>query len=494
MRLYDLLSAANIPCPDGAYDIEVTSVVTDSRLVSEGSMFIAIRGLHTDSHNFIKNAVDRGASVIVHEAMRDECVGGAAAVEVKNTRRAAAMLYDAWYSHPAKNMKIVGVTGTNGKTSVSYILKSVFEDVGYKCGLIGTLGCYSGERQIKISTDPLSNMTTPDPDVLYAAIAEMERDGVEFLFIEATSHASALHKLDAIYFDTLVFTNLTQDHLDFHKNMENYFAAKAALFARTRTAVINYDDEYAIGILSAFSGEKATLCSLKHTNVEYYVSDIVHSASSGVSYRLKAGKEVFDVKLPSFSGDFSVINSLEAFAVAKAYGLDDRDILRSLENLSGVPGRMERVDLPQNIGFFVFVDYAHTPDALEKTLRTLGVRRKEGRLIALFGCGGERDKDKRRLMGNIASELSDFVIVTSDNSRGEDKMQIISDIYRGIDKEKAHKIIPDREEAIKFAVSYARAGDTILLAGKGHEKYEIDNTGRHPFDEIEIIKKAVSRL
>ena len=492
MRLYDLLSAANIDCPDGAYDIEVTSIVTDSRKVTRGCMFICIRGLRTDSHNFIKNAVDRGASVIVHEALRDMCVGGAAAVEVKNTRRAAAMLYDAWYSHPAKNMKIVGVTGTNGKTSVSYILKKVFEKSGKKCGLIGTLGCMSGEKKILYGTsDSLSNMTTPDPEDLYRILFEMRQDGVEYVFIEATSHASALCKLDAIYFDTLVFTNLTQDHLDFHGNMNEYFAAKATLFRRARTAVINFDDSYAKGVLSAFLGERAILCSLNNENAEYFASDIGLSAFDGVSYRLRTREGVFDVKLPSFFGGFSVINSLEAIAVAKEYGIEYRDILRSFESLPGVPGRMEKVELPRNTGFSVYLDYAHTPDALEKSLLTLREIKGEGRIITLFGCGGERDRGKRRLMGNVASALSDFVIVTSDNSRSEDKMNIISDIYRGIDKEKAHKIIPDREEAIIFAVSYARVGDILLLAGKGHEKYEINSTGRHPFDEKNIVMKAV---
>ena len=495
MRLYDLLSAAGIACPDGIGDTPVTSIVTDSRKVTEGCMFICINGLHTDSHNFIKNAVDRGASVIVHEAMRDMCVGGAAAVKVMNTRRAAAMLYDAWYAHPAKYMKIVGVTGTNGKTSVSYILKSVFEDCGYRCGLVGTLGCMSGNRRLEYGTwDSLSNMTTPDPEDLYRILDEMRRDGVEYVFIEATSHASALHKLDALYFDTLVFTNLTQDHLDFHGNMKEYFEAKAKLFERARSAVINFDDDYAKGILSSFLGGRASLCSLKDKNAEYFASDIDLDANEGVSYRLNVREGVFDVKLPSFFGGFSVINSLEAIAVAKEHGIEYRDILRSLESLSGVPGRMERVSLPQSIGFSVYLDYAHTPDALEKSLLTLRKIKGEGRLITLFGCGGDRDRGKRRLMGNVASALSDFVIVTSDNSRSEDKMNIISDIYRGIDKEKAHKIIPDREEAIKFAVLYARAGDTILLAGKGHEKYEINNTGRHPFDEKEIVRRAAESL
>ncbi len=492
MRLYDLLSEAGIACPENAHDIDVTSIVTDSRKVQKGSMFICTYGLHTDSHKFIKNAVDAGASVIVLEAMRDECVGGAAAVKVMNTRRAAAMLYDAWYSHPAKDMKIVGVTGTNGKTSVSYILKSIFGRCGRKCGLIGTLGCMSTDKRIEYgAADALSNMTTPDPEDLYRILAEMRQDGIEYVFIEATSHASALCKLDALYFDTLVFTNLTQDHLDFHGNMEEYFAAKARLFERARTAVINFDDDYAKGVLSAFFGDSVHFCSQKDKNAEYFASDIEISATDGVCYRLTTRDGIFDVKLPSFLGSFSVINSLEALAVAREYGIEYRDILRSFEELPEVPGRMERVDIPKEVGFSVYLDYAHTPDALEKSLMTLRDIKGEGRVITLFGCGGERDRGKRRLMGNIASALSDFVVITSDNSRSEDKMSIISEIYRGIDKEKAHKIIPDREEAIKFAVSYARAGDIVLLAGKGHEKYEINSTGRHPFDEKKIVTRAV---
>jgi len=493
MKLYELLSAAGIEIPEGVENREISNVVTNSQRVTKGSMFVCIRGLHTDGHKFINNAVEAGASVIVCEALRDECVGGAAAVKVSDTRRAVANLYNAWHGSPAEKLKIVGVTGTNGKTSVSHTLKKIFEGCGHKCGIIGTVGCMSGDRQLgSLSHDSLANMTTPDPEELFWLLSEMVKDGVEYVFLEASSHASALSKLDPIIFDTLVYTNLTQDHLDFHGNMENYFSAKAVLFARARKTVINIDDKYAERILAYSGAERNILCSTDKKTADYFVSDICIDAESGTSYKAFCREAVFDVKLPSFFGSFAVMNSLEAIAVAREYGLRDAEILETLASMSGVPGRMERVAFEKETGFSVFVDYAHTPDALENVLRTIRSFRGVSRVIVLFGCGGERDRTKRKLMGAIASRLSDIVIITSDNPRSEDRMAIIADIYRGIDKEKEHKIIPERESAIRFAVSIAREGDVILLAGKGHEKYEINKTGRVPFDEIQIVKNAVS--
>ncbi len=500
MRLYKLLSAAGIEIPNGVSDIEISEIVTNSKKVTRGCMFVCISGLHYDGHDFIKNAVDAGASVIVCEALRDECVGGAAAIIVKNTRHAVAHLYNAWHGDPASKMKIIGVTGTNGKTTVTYMLKQLFERCGCRCGIVGTLGCLSGGRQLgNGSADTLANMTTPDPEVLYGVLAEMVSDGIEYLFIEATSHASALSKLDAVEFDTLVFTNLTQDHLDFHGTMEEYLSAKAKLFGRCRRAVINLDDRYAAEILAASRAEKNLLCSTKkEENTDFFASDICFGNKTGVKYkvtqRAPLGEEIFGVDLPSFFGGFSVMNSLEAVAVAREYGFSAESIKKALCGIHGIPGRMQRVMIDENASFSVFIDYAHTPDAIENVLRTARELGGEGRLILLFGCGGERDRSKRKLMANIASRLSDLVIITSDNSRSEDKMQIISDIYRGIDKEKEHIIIPDREAAIRYAVKNARSRDIIILAGKGHEKYEINETGRHPFDEEKIVKEAVAEF
>lgn len=489
MQLYKLLSDAAIDIPCGVSDIEVTDIVTHSGKVTSGSMFICIDGLHCDGHKYIKAAVDAGASVVVTERGHGADVGGAATVEVENTRRAAALLYNAWYGDPAANMKVIAVTGTNGKTSVAYLLRQIFEENGHRCGMIGTVECTSCQRNIAPRKEGVANMTTPDPEVLYALLSQMAKDGVEYLFIEATSHASALSKLDAIYFDTLIFTNLTQDHLDFHQNIVGYFAAKSRLFSRCRQGVFNIDDSYALDFLKASGAKRNILCSANNSRADYFASDISFRDWDGVSYKVTHSEGVIDVEVP-LAGVFALMNSLEAVAVAKEYGIADGVILRALKKMKSIPGRMEKVTLPKDAKFSVFVDYAHTPDALEKLLISTKKFCRGGRLLLLFGCGGERDVGKRKEMGQIASKYADFIIITSDNSRGESTDKIISDIYKGINKEKEHIIIADRRAAIEFAILSAKARDIVILAGKGHEKYEIDSTGRHPFDEIEIVKAA----
>ena len=492
MRLFELLSGAHIECPEDIRDVLVTSIETDSRKVRAGSMFVCINGFNADGHNYIKDAVDAGASVVVTEIGRDECVGGAAAVKVLNTRRACAFLYNSWHGDPASKLKIIGVTGTNGKTSVACILRDIFIKSGKRCGYIGTVGCYSLFKKIEYGErDSLANMTTPDPEALYRLLSMMVSDGVEYLFLEATSHASALCKLDPIFFDTLVFTNLTRDHLDFHGSMDEYFSSKAALFERCRIAVINADDKYAAKIIERSRAERNILCSCENENCNIYASNICLGGGDGFSMKVRTEMTEFDADIP-LVGRFSPINSLEAIAVAQGYGIAEGELTKILSDIDGVSGRMERVDIDKRADFLVYIDYAHTPDALENVL--LSARDiKQGKVIVLFGCGGDRDRGKRRQMGAIASRLADFVIVTSDNCRSEEPLSIIEDIYKGINKEKQHIIIVERESAIRFAVSIASKGDVLVLAGKGHEKYDISSRGREFFDESIIVKDAVAK-
>lgn len=503
VRLFELLSGAGIDCPEHIEDVKITSIETDSRKVRAGSMFVCINGFNSDGHNYIKDAVDAGASVVVTEIGRDECVGGAAAVKVLNTRRASAFLYNSWHGDPASKLKIIGITGTNGKTSVACILRDIFIKSGKRCGYIGTVGCYSLFTKIEYGDkESLANMTTPDPAELYALMARMVDDGVEYLFLEATSHASALSKLDPIFFDTLVFTNLTRDHLDFHGSMEEYFSSKAALFSRCRTAVVNADDKYAARIIKGSKAERNILCSCKNQNCNVYASNICLGGGDGFRMKVKTEMTEFDAEIP-LVGRFSPINSLEAIAVAECYGIAKGELLQILKGVNSVSGRMERVDIDKRADFSVYIDYAHTPDALENILLSardlvLGERledtvKNRGRVIVLFGCGGDRDRGKRREMGAIASRLADFVIVTSDNCRSEEPSSIIEDVYKGINKEKQHIIIVERESAIRFAVSIASKGDVLILAGKGHEKYDISSRGREFFDESEIVKDAVAK-
>ncbi|MBE6596361.1 MAG: UDP-N-acetylmuramoyl-L-alanyl-D-glutamate--2,6-diaminopimelate ligase [Ruminococcaceae bacterium] len=493
MRLGELFREAEIGYPEKYRDIEIKNIVTDSRRVSEGCAFVCIKGSRHDGHTHIGEAIEKGAVVIVAERGRDECVGGAAAIIcVDDTRHAISLLYNAWYGKPTSRMKLIGITGTNGKTSVSFILKKIFESVGYRCGVIGTVGCFVGDERIESENcDPLANMTTPDPEELYRVLSDMRDMGTDFVFMEATSHALALRKLDALFFDCAVFTNLTQDHLDFHGTMERYFEAKASLFGRCRRAVINLDSSFGERLYRLTAAKEKYLVSMDGKG-DFFADKLEYNGANGFAYTLchKDKKTTISSKM---TGSFFVNNTLTALAVATIYGIDPEDSARAVADMNGIEGRMERVDLGDDLS--LFIDYAHTPDALEKLLKSMReIKSGKGRIILLFGCGGERDRGKRKLMGQIASRLSDTVIITSDNSRGENPEAIIRDILLGIDKEKEFAVIPDRRTAIKYAVESARQGDVVILAGKGHERYEIDASGRHSFDERAIAASAYKEI
>ncbi|MBQ7346502.1 MAG: UDP-N-acetylmuramoyl-L-alanyl-D-glutamate--2,6-diaminopimelate ligase [Clostridia bacterium] len=490
MKLKELCQGAGIVCPNGCGATDITSIAMDSQAVRTGGMFICIRGLHTDGHTYIAEAVAAGACCIVTEQGASyQKIDGIIFLEAVNTRRASALLYHAWYGFPAKKLKMIGVTGTNGKTSVTHMLRAVLEASFCKCGLIGTVGCESAGRHLENrGHDALANMTTPDPPELYRMLAEMVSDGVEYVLMEVTSHALSLGKLEPLTFEAAVFTNLTPEHLDFHGTMENYADAKAELFQKSKLSVINIDDPYANRMIARASGRVVT-CGIDG-NADYTAAPIADTGTDGVIYHLHSERAVIRVVCP-IPGKFTVMNSMQAAVVALELGFGTRAVKDALASLSGVRGRMERVKLGPGADFTVLIDYAHTPDALENLLRTaLPLKKRGGRIVLLFGCGGDRDRTKRPVMGRIASLNADYVIVTSDNSRGEDPNNIICEILAGIDPQKPHAAIPDRAEAIRQAIMEARRGDVLLLAGKGHEEYEIDRTGRKPFLEREIVRSA----
>ncbi len=493
MKISELFGKAGLNYPPEAGDIEIDQIVTDSRKVRPGCLFLCIKGLHTDGHGYADDAIKAGAAVIVAEQVRDVCVGGAAAyIMLENTRKAAALLYNALYGDPVGKLKIIGVTGTNGKTSVCFLLTELFRAAGYRCGLLGTVCCQSadGVALSPQNADTLANMTTPDPEELYRMLAQMVRDGVEYVFMEVTSHALTLCKTDAIFFDMAVFTNLTQDHLDFHLTMEDYFLAKRKLFRSCRRAVINRDDEAGKRLLSTV---RCPAVSVSLTEGDYCAHDIEKKGVNGSAFRWQTPTESIGISLP-IPGDFSVMNALTAAAVAAEYGISSDLIRQTLAKARGAEGRMERMPLAEDAGLSVVIDYAHTPDALEKLLQSVrGFRRQGERVVLLFGCGGDRDRDKRKQMGRIASQLADLVIVTSDNSRSENPEQIIADILKGMDKERPYTVIGDRRLAIETAVQTAKTGDILVLAGKGHERYEIIGDRRLPFDEREIVMEALRR-
>ena len=487
MKLSQLFYKAGIAYPAKFSEIDITDIVTDSRQVREGSLFIAIRGLHRDGNDFIDKAINSGAKVIVAEQVRDDCVGGAAIIKVENARAAASLLYNARYNNPSEDMSFIGITGTNGKTSISFMLEHIFTSIGEKAGLIGTV-----ENRIGSKTLEVSSMTTPDPCELYRLLADFRENNAKRVIMEVSSHSLALRKVEPIRFECSVFTNLTRDHLDFHENMEDYFLAKAEILKASRVCVVNIDDAYGKRLVG-LEPQKCVTCS-QNANADYRARNIRPLGMGGFEYELECRAGRFSVKLP-LMGDFAPMNSLQAIAAAIECGVEPTAAIVAIENMPQIIGRMEKAELSDRAGVTVLFDYAHTPDALEKALTSVHRAKTDprSRVILVFGCGGERDIGKRRQMGSIASRLADFTVITSDNSRSEDTASIIADILKGINKEKPYKVILSRKDAINFALAQARVGDLALLAGKGHEKYEIDSSGKHPFDEREIVASALQK-
>ncbi|MBR4934217.1 MAG: UDP-N-acetylmuramoyl-L-alanyl-D-glutamate--2,6-diaminopimelate ligase [Clostridia bacterium] len=501
MKLSELMHGVAVKTWGCEPDLEVSQITSDSRQVLRGGMFICIRGTRCDGHDFIADAVSRGAAVIVAEREMPLCES-VPFVTVENSRLAEAHVWNNMYARPAEGMQTVAVTGTNGKTSTVFMLKSIFERAGRKVGVITTVKCMADGETIgtfggSSVSDIHGAMTTPDPEYLYGAIYLMKCRGVDTLIFEASSHALAQFKIDPIRVDVAVFTNLSEEHLDFHGDMENYFAAKARLATLAERLVVNADDAYMSRLIHA-ARDKVTTCSAKSSPSVRVSADVtalrqISLGMNGIEYIYFSRRAVFRLtsKIP---GAFTVYNTLLASAAGIAAGVDAICVKEGVSSLEAVDGRLERVDTGTDTPFSVYIDYAHTPDALEKLLLTVRDVRGEGeRICVLFGCGGDRDPYKRRKMGAVASRLADMVIVTADNSRSEDTSAIIRQIMTGVDREKPHAVIPDRREAIDFAVRTAQAGDIILLVGKGHEKYEITSDGVLPFDEKEIVKYSVQK-
>lgn len=492
MKLKQLCDAVGINCPQRCYDCEIEDISTDSRKEMKGAMFVCLRGTQFDSHDYIQNAIDNGAVCILTDNGHPIPKGTTKAVflQCEDTRAALAHLWHAWYGFPCQSLKIIGVTGTNGKTSVAHMLRTILRSSWHTCGIIGTVGCETEKRIIETATDAgLSNLTTPDPRDLYRIFAQMRDEGIEYVVMEVSSHALSLKKLAPVTFEAAIFTNLTPEHLDFHKTMEAYAVAKASLFQKTKIGIFNADSAYCEKMLQEASCQKIT-CTAKGKNADYSADEVEIQSHNGVAYRLSSARTRLRIVCP-IAGEFTVMNSMQAAICALELGCSPAAIKTALATMGGVKGRMERVRLGLEADFSVLIDYAHTPDALEKLLLTArGLVQKGGRTVVLFGCGGDRDHTKRAVMGEIAARLADHVIITSDNSRGEDPMQIICQIVAGIPPQKAYTVIPDRASAIRYAIENAKAGDLILLAGKGHEQYEIVGRERRPFCEGNLVKEA----
>jgi UDP-N-acetylmuramoyl-L-alanyl-D-glutamate--2,6-diaminopimelate ligase len=471
LRRADLLVAApeEGPAP--------SALSADSRSVTAGSAYVAVRGSQADGHRFVPDAVRRGASVAVVETATD---AGAPEIVVRDGRRAALVLGAAWYGHPARRLRLIGVTGTNGKTTATGLIRHLLNAAG-TTGSIGTLGAFDGRGDPVLST--AGTLTTPGPIDLQATLATLVERGVDQVAMEASSHSLDQGRLDGLRFAVGVFTNLTRDHLDYHGSMESYLAAKLKLggmLTESGIEVVNLDDA-AWAVLPG--GARRVTFGL-HPAADVRATSVVLGAA-GSRFRLEGCFGTAEISLPLL-GDFNVANALAAAACALGLGLPLPEVADRLSTSPQVPGRME---LLTETPCVVLRDYAHTPDALERALATLRPLTR-GRLVVVFGCGGDRDKGKRPIMGRIAAEGADLAVVTSDNPRTEDPDGIIDDIEQGM-AGVAHQRVVDRLEAIHAMLAEARPGDTVLLAGKGHETYQILGTEKVPFDEREIVRTAV---
>ncbi len=475
MKLKELLNSVK----NELENIEVSGVTADSRNVKKGDAFICIKGATFDGHTAAKAAEDAGAAVIIAE----HDTGAKNQVIVPDTREALALMSANYFGNPQKSLKIIGVTGTNGKTSVTYMLKQVLEFCGHKVGLIGTIHNLIGDKIV-----PTIN-TTPGAYEIYSLFSQMRDEGCEYVVMEISSHALDQKRVFGIEFEVAVFTNLTQDHLDYHITMDNYFLAKSKLFGSAKKAVINFDDEYGQRLCEHLETKKITY-SLLSDNSTYSAKDINYRPD-GVAYSFVGFNTIQKINI-GIGGKFSVYNSMSAVCVLIELGFKLSDIAEAMAKMSGIKGRAEVV--PTGKDFTVIIDYAHTPDGLVNILRSFK-NFKESRLVVLFGCGGDRDKTKRAIMGKVATQYADYVIVTSDNPRSEEPSAIIEDILEGVKGSKTpYKVIENRIDAIKFAIKNARSNDIIVLAGKGHETYQILKDGKIDLDERLVVKEALGEL
>jgi len=485
MQLKTLAGAIPVRQVIGPLDRAVESIAYDSRRVQRNGLFVALRGDKNDGHEFIGQAIENGASVIVAE--REEKNPRATCLLVENTRTALADLAATFYGLPARRLKLAAVTGTNGKTTTTFLIKHICEKAGLRCGLIGTVRYEIGERVLPAAR------TTPESLDLQELLAQIANAGCRAAAMEVSSHALAQERIRGLEWDVAVFTNLTQDHLDYHSTMENYFESKAKLFTqlaqqqkkRKPVAVVNMDDRYGERLLDKIDKKISVITFGMGVRADFRASND-RMEFGGTSYQLDARGKSYLVRLPLI-GRFNVANSMAALAAANALGLNLREAVLSLGKSPQVPGRLEMV--PAKRQFQVFVDYAHTPDALLNVLKTLR-ELEPGRLIAVFGCGGDRDRQKRPLMGQVVDLNADHAIITSDNPRKENPDAIIAQIEKGFRSDRYEKIV-DRAAAIGRAVELAQPRDIVLIAGKGHENYQEFADHTVPFDDIQVARRAL---
>ncbi len=482
MKLFDLIREISYQqYGEISADTFVSAICFDSRKVTEGALFICIEGETSDGHDFALQAEKAGACAIVAQR---KTASKLPHFIVENSRKAMFDLAAAFYGHPEKEMHFIGVTGTNGKTSTTFFIKQLLDVLGEKAGLMGTVCNMIGDRELP------SGFTTPEPAALFSLLRQMKEEGVTYVVMEVSSHSLSQDRVCGIPFEVGVFTNLTQDHLDYHKTIENYKNEKKKLFLQSKTCVLNIDDPVGKEYLAACEDKKVLTYSAHHNEADYVAKEIKLRAD-GVKFMLLTRGSLQRIRL-STPGIFTVYNISAAVAALCAAGFPFEKIVAGVEHLPQVAGRAQMVEDTGEFG--VMIDYAHTPDALENILKTVRGY-APARIITLFGCGGDRDSTKRPIMGAVAAEHSDYLVVTSDNPRTEDPSKIIADIMVGIkDTTTPYTVIENRREAIAFALSLAEKEDIVILAGKGHEKYQILSDGKIDFDEEQIVKECLQQM
>jgi UDP-N-acetylmuramoyl-L-alanyl-D-glutamate--2,6-diaminopimelate ligase len=485
-RLAELLVGVPYRLMAGSLQCPVQSLTADSRQVAPGTLFVAVRGFQTDGHRFLEAALDRGAIALVVEELTPRLLqrvheAGQTVLQVTHSRRALAMIASAFYQRPSRHLRLVGITGTNGKTTTSYIVESILRAAGRPVGVIGTVNYRFGGQQMG------ALQTTPDAVLLHNLLRQMVDGGITEAVLEVSSHALAQERVRGCHFEVCVFTNLSRDHYDYHGTEEAYFAAKARLFhdVPARWHVFNLDDPYGQQLVRT---SQVRLLTFGLTSEATLKPCAVQHGLAGIRFTLPTTKGHLSIRSPLI-GRHNVYNLLAGIAVAIALDIDAGAIRRGIARLRHVPGRLERIDTGQN--FYVFVDYAHTPTALEQVLRLVRAE-TPGRLITVFGCGGDRDAGKRPLMGQVAAGLSDYMIITSDNPRTEEAQGIIDAIAAGVNTTQAYTTVVDRRQAIMQAIAMAQPYDTVVIAGKGHEDYQIIGHTRLHFDDREVAREALN--
>lgn len=483
MRLSRLLQEAGLTCPEEYGELEITGLEYDSRRVKKGYLFVCLKGRQTDGHIFALDAAFKGAAAIVAEEPLN--LADHPLILAADTRKALPALAAAFYGYPSRDMTLFGVTGTNGKTSITYLLRSILKEAGKNCGLIGTIAYRYGEQ-----TEDAPR-TTPESADLQRLFYEMKQQGILCCAMEVSSHGLAMGRVDGIRFNYSIFSNLTQDHLDFHESIESYYQAKKKLFLQTdKGCIINIDNRHGARLYEELrqEGRHPVSYAVQDAKADYFGA-LIETSRQGVRFQLKHGERSLGEISLKTPGIFSLYNGLAAAACCLTAGFPFDQVAAGLCSLPGVPGRFEVVENQSDIT--AIVDYAHTPDALEMALKTASDLGR-GRLICVFGCGGDRDKAKRPLMGKAAGEFSDYVIVTSDNPRSEDPERIAADIESGLYETGCnYEMIPNRREAIGKAVSMYRKGDVLLIAGKGHENYQVIGASKNYFSDRETVKQFI---